>query len=92
MPPSPVDTARDLAAKIRSCAATIEANRELPAPLFESLADAGLFHLLLPRSLGYPELDLPTYVRVIGELARRVDRERWHRSPMISSRRPGGGS
>ena len=27
-----------------------------------------------------------------GELARRVDRERWHRSPMISSRRPGGGS
>jgi alkylation response protein AidB-like acyl-CoA dehydrogenase len=68
MPPLPVDTARELAAEIRSCAATIEANRELPAPLFASLADAGLFHLLLPRSLGCPELDLPTYVRVIGEL------------------------
>ena len=68
MPPSPVDTARELAAEIRSCAATIETDRELPAPLFESLVDAGLFHLLLPRSLGCPELDLPTFVRVIGEL------------------------
>src|SRR4029453_1013340 len=67
MPPSPVDTARELAAQVRSCAATIEADRALPAPLFESLADAGLFHLLLPRSLGCPELDLPTYGRVIVE-------------------------
>jgi alkylation response protein AidB-like acyl-CoA dehydrogenase len=68
MSPSPLDTARKLAAQVRSCAATIEADRELPAPLFESLADAGLFHLLLPRSLGCPELDLPTYVKVIGEI------------------------
>lgn len=68
MHPSPLDTARKLAAQIRSCASTIEADRELPAPLFEALADAGLFHLILPRSLGCPELDLPTYVKVIGEL------------------------
>jgi alkylation response protein AidB-like acyl-CoA dehydrogenase len=68
MPPSPIETARTLAARIRSCADAIEANRELPASLFESLADAGLFHLILPRSLGCPELDLPTYVKVIGEL------------------------
>ena len=68
MPPSPVDTARELAVQIRSCAATIEADRALPAPLFEALVDAGLFHLLLPRSLGCPELDLPTFVKVIGEL------------------------
>jgi alkylation response protein AidB-like acyl-CoA dehydrogenase len=68
MPPSPLDLARTLADDVRSCAATIEADRELPAHLFESLADAGLFHLLLPRSLGCAELDLPTYVRVIGEL------------------------
>ena len=68
MPPSPLDAARELAAQVRSCAATIEADRALPAPLFEALADAGLFHLLLPRSLGCPELDLPTYVKVIGEL------------------------
>ncbi|HET9541148.1 MAG TPA: acyl-CoA dehydrogenase family protein, partial [Candidatus Limnocylindria bacterium] len=68
MPPSPVDTARELAAQIRSCAATIEADRALPAPLFEALVDAGLFHLLLPRSLGCPELDLPTFVKVVGEL------------------------
>lgn len=69
MTPSPVDTARKLAPEIRACAETIEAERELPARVFEALADAGLFHLLLPRSLGCPELDLPTYVRVIGEIA-----------------------
>jgi len=44
MPPSPLDTARELAAQVRSCAATIEADRALPAALFEALADAGLFH------------------------------------------------
>ena len=53
MPPSPVDTARALAVQIRSCAATIEADRALPAPLFEALVDAGLFYLLL-LTLGMP--------------------------------------
>ncbi|MGH2604147.1 MAG: acyl-CoA dehydrogenase family protein, partial [Dehalococcoidia bacterium] len=37
-------------------------------PLFEALADAGLFHLALPRSMGCPELDLPAYVQVIEAL------------------------
>jgi indole-3-acetate monooxygenase len=68
MPPSPIETARKLAVQIRSCAGIIEADRELPASLFEALADAGLFHLILPQSIGCPELDLPTYVKVIGEL------------------------
>jgi alkylation response protein AidB-like acyl-CoA dehydrogenase len=67
---SPLDLARQLAPQIRSYADEIEATRELPRPLFEALADAGMFHLALPRTLGCPELDLPTYVQVIEELGK----------------------
>ncbi len=67
---SPLDLARELAPKIRSSADEIEAERELPRSLFEALADAGLFHLALPRSLGGRELDLPTYIQVIEELGK----------------------
>jgi alkylation response protein AidB-like acyl-CoA dehydrogenase len=67
---SPLDAARKLAPQIRSAADEIEAARELPRPLFEALADAGLFHLALPRALGCPELDLPTYIQVIEEIGK----------------------
>jgi alkylation response protein AidB-like acyl-CoA dehydrogenase len=69
-PESPLDAARKLVPLIRSCADEIEAARELPRPLFEALADAGMFHLAFPRALGGAELDLPTYVEVIEEIGR----------------------
>jgi len=75
--PSPLDTARKLAPQIRSCADQIEAARELPRPLFEALADAGLFHLAVPRALGCPELDLPTYIQVIEELGKADASTAW---------------
>jgi alkylation response protein AidB-like acyl-CoA dehydrogenase len=62
--------ARGLASTIDELADRIEADRQLPAALVERLVDAGLFRLLLPRSLGGRELDLPTYVRVVEEVAR----------------------
>src|SRR5918996_1102175 len=67
---SPLEAARKLAPMIRSCADQIEADRELPRPLFEALADAGLFQLALPRALGGAELDLPTYVQVLEEIGK----------------------
>jgi alkylation response protein AidB-like acyl-CoA dehydrogenase len=67
---APLDAARKLAPLIRSCADEIEATRELPQPLFEALADAGMFRLALPRSLGGAELDLPTYIQVIEEIGK----------------------
>jgi indole-3-acetate monooxygenase len=67
---SPLDAARTLAPMIRSCADQIEAERELPRPLFEALADAGLFRLALPRALGCAEIDLPTYVQVLEEIGK----------------------
>ena len=50
-PPSPLEAARQLAPRIRASADEIEANRELPRPLFEALADAGLFQLAVPRAI-----------------------------------------
>ena len=67
---SPLDAARKLDPLIRSCADQIEANRELPRPLFEALADAGIFQLALPRALGGAEIDLPTYVQVLEEIGK----------------------
>jgi len=55
---------------IRASADETEAARELPRPLFEAMADAGLFHLALPRALGGAEIDLPTYVQVIEEVGK----------------------
>lgn len=67
---SPLETARKLAPMIRSYADQIEADRELPRPLFEALADSGLFHLAIPRGVGGAEIDLPTYVQVLEEIGK----------------------
>src|ERR1700674_4862192 len=67
---SPLDAARKLVPLIRSCADEVEATRELPRRLFEALADAGMFHLAVPRALGGSELDLPTYAQVIEEIGK----------------------
>jgi len=74
---SPLDAARELAPKIRAAADEIEAERELPRPLFEALADAGFYHLALPRSLGGFEIDLPTYIQVIEELGKADASAAW---------------
>jgi len=74
---SPLDAARELAPKIRAAAAEIEAERELPRPLFEALADAGFYHLAVPRSLGGGEIDLPTYIQVLEELGKADASTAW---------------
>jgi len=70
MSASPLDAARKLAPQIRSSADEIDAARELPRPLFEALADAGLFHLAVPRAIGGGECDFPMYVEVIEEIGK----------------------
>ena len=72
-----LETVRKLVPQIRACADEIDATRELPRPLFEALADAGLYHLAVPRSLGGGEVDLPTYVQVIEELAKADASTAW---------------
>ena len=75
--PSPLDAARELAPKIRSCADRIEAERELPPSLFDALADAGLFKLALPSSIGGAEIDLPGYVEVLEEIGKADASTAW---------------
>jgi alkylation response protein AidB-like acyl-CoA dehydrogenase len=72
-----LETARKLQPMIRAAAAEIEAARELPRALFEALADAGLFHLAVPRAIGGAEIDLPTYVQVIEELGKADASTAW---------------
>ncbi len=67
---SPFEAARKLAPLIRASADEIDAARELPKPLFTAIADAGMFHLGVPRAIGGLEVDLPTYVQVIEEIGK----------------------
>jgi len=69
-PLSHLEAARRIAPLIRENAEKIEADRELPRAVFEALADAGLFHMVVPRGIGGAELDLPTYVRVLEEIGK----------------------
>lgn len=77
MTPSPLEAARKLVPMIRSAADEIDAQRELPRPLFETLADAGMFHLAVPRAIGGGEIDLPTYTQVIEELGKADASTAW---------------
>ncbi|HEX6004225.1 MAG TPA: acyl-CoA dehydrogenase family protein [Burkholderiales bacterium] len=76
-PTSPLEAARQLAPLIRASANEIEANRELPRALFEAIADAGLFHLAVPRALGGTEVDYPTYVQVLEEIGKADASTAW---------------
>ncbi len=64
-----LETARALAPTIATFADRVEAERRLPKPLADALHDAGLFRMLLPRSLGGAELDPPTFVQVMETVA-----------------------
>jgi len=75
--PAPLEAAQKLAPLIRSSADETDAARELPRPLFEALADAGLFHLAVPRAIGGGEIDLPSYVEVIEELGKADASTAW---------------
>jgi alkylation response protein AidB-like acyl-CoA dehydrogenase len=77
VPLSPLEAARALAPLIRASADEIDRNRELPRPLFEAIADAGMFHMAVPRAIGGGEVDYPTYVQVIEELGKADASTAW---------------
>src|SRR3954462_7566455 len=51
---------------------TFDRQRRVPDPVFEALADAGLFRLWLPKALGGPELS-PLEFMTIVEAASALD-------------------
>ncbi len=72
-----LETARELAPAIKRAAPEIEQTRALPRPLFEQMADAGLFHMLIPHQFGGREIDLFTYVEVAEELGKADASTAW---------------
>jgi alkylation response protein AidB-like acyl-CoA dehydrogenase len=64
-----LERARALLPTIAAYADQIDAERRLPKPLSDALHEAGLFGMLLPRSLGGAELDPVTFVEVMETVA-----------------------
>lgn len=69
--------AESVAPRVAAAADEIERERRLPAHLLAALHEAGLFRLLLPRSLGGAELDPPIFVRVIETVAKADGSTAW---------------
>jgi len=72
-----VERACALAPEIEARADQIEQERRLPAPVLAALFEAGLFRLLLPRSLDGGEVDPVTFARVMEEIAKADASTAW---------------
>lgn len=68
-PQSLLEAARKLAPMVREYADESERTRQMPHPLYEAIADTGIFRMSAPRDVGGYEVDLPTHVRIIEILA-----------------------
>jgi len=72
-----VERACALAPEIEARADQIEQERRLPEPVLAALFEAGLFRLLLPRSLDGGEVDPVTFARVMEEIAKADASTAW---------------
>ncbi len=61
--------ARNLRPLLDAAGPQIDATQSLPSTVLDALFSARMFRLLLPRSQGGAELDLPTYFQVICAIA-----------------------
>src|SRR5262245_19049949 len=74
---------RALAPRLCAASAEVERGRTLTEPLVQAMVDAGLYRMLLPRSLGGGEVDPLTYFDVVEALARIESAAAW--SVLIST-------
>ena len=65
-----VDAAKALRPRILACRHEMDAQRQLPPQLAQAMADSGLLQLFLPRSMGGPELDLPTAFHAVEAVSK----------------------
>src|SRR4051794_22021414 len=65
----PLAVARDLVPHIQAAAVDIDRERQIPSALVDELVQAGVFHLLLPQSMGGAEVDPITAAQVVEEIA-----------------------
>ena len=59
----------ELGPRIRAAGDEMERMRRIPPEIAQSIKDAGVFGMVLPRSWGAPELDPLTQIRVIEALS-----------------------
>ena len=64
-----LDAIGDLAPLVEAHRSDFDRQRRIPDVVYEALADAGLFRLWLPRSLGGPELDPIEFMSVVEAAA-----------------------
>jgi alkylation response protein AidB-like acyl-CoA dehydrogenase len=72
-----IDAASALAPVIAAAADEIERGGKVTAPVMAALHQAGLFRLLMPKSIGGAELHLADFVQVIEELAKADASTAW---------------
>lgn len=72
-----LDEVRGLAPLVAGSLDAIERDRCLPDPLVAELRRLGIFRLAVPNSLGGPQLDPLTHVRVVEELSRQSGSVGW---------------
>ena len=65
-----IDRARKFAVKIAERADEIDDGRRIPEDLACDLADADMFRLLVPESIGGAEIDYPAFVEIVRIFAR----------------------
>ena len=66
------DRARDLIPLLQGASSRIEEAGRIPGDILSALHDAELFRMLLPKSVGGGEVDLPTFVETV-EIIGRAD-------------------
>ncbi|MBL6688884.1 MAG: acyl-CoA dehydrogenase family protein [Pseudomonadales bacterium] len=64
-----IEAARRLASELPARSQEIEDARRLPADIAQQLADAGLFHGLVPEAYGGGEVHPSTFIRLIREVS-----------------------
>ena len=72
-----IEIARQFAARVSERVDEIDEGRRIPADLAADLADAGLFRLLVPKSLGGAEIDHPSFVEIVRIFARADGSAAW---------------
>jgi indole-3-acetate monooxygenase len=85
-----VARARELAPVIEAAADRTEKERKIPADVLSVMHDAGLFHILLPTSLGGAAADLVTFNQVIEAVAAADASPAWCLAQAVASSHAAG--
>lgn len=73
----PIERARALAPLVAEAAGEIEQIRQLPERVFKALSEAGMFHMMVPRSIGGGEVHPAIYGQALEQIAQADASTAW---------------